>query len=91
MRYEHSAILKEITDEVELMAVVGGEGTGQWETGAIGVWVGIMEGLGYSCSFPGNFYGGSNSSCSDGGYGGASGPFGYGAGVGASSDANSGS
>lgn len=86
MRNEHATVLKEITDEIALMAVAGGGGTGQWETGAVGVWVGVMESLGYSCSLPGNFYGagglGVNSS---GGYGCTSGFSGFGATSGANS------
>lgn len=86
MRNEHLNVLKEITEEAELMLITGGEGSGQWETGAAGVWAGVMGGLGYSCSLPGGFYGGGGS-FSDGGYGGASGPGGYGS----SSSASSGS
>lgn len=86
MRNEHLNVLKEITEEAKLISISGGDGTGQWETGASGVWAGIMASLGYSCSLPGNFYGGGGS-FSDGGYGGASGPGGYGG----SSSANSGS
>lgn len=100
MKKEHDLLLKEITSEIELMSVVGGAaGTGQWETGAITVYVGIMEGLGYSCSFPGSFYGPSNpiptgSGTCVGGYmgGGSYGGISYGNGgpSGASSSASSG-
>ncbi|MCT4717363.1 hypothetical protein MUA01_20630 [Enterobacteriaceae bacterium H18W14] len=79
MKNEHLALLKEITDEAELIAISGSAGTGQWETGASGVWTGIMGGLGYSCSYPGGFYGpGGTPSYTGSGYGGASGPGGYG-------------
>ncbi|KAF6662403.1 hypothetical protein HFD91_02220 [Enterobacteriaceae bacterium EKM102V] len=83
MRNEYMNVLKEVSEKIELMEIVGGEGSGQWETGAVGIWAGIMGGLGYSCSWPGNFYGGDSSSYSGMGYGGASGPGGYGANTGA--------
>lgn len=58
MNKYHDSVLREITDEIELMSVGGsGGGSGQWETGAAGVWAGVMDGLGYSCSLPGGFYG----------------------------------
>lgn len=75
MRNEHESLLKEITSKVQLLSVAAGDtGTGQWETGAVGVYTGIMGALGYSCSLPGNFYDGSSyvSSYGDGGYGGYS-------------------
>lgn len=73
MKNEHSILLKEITDEAKLIAISGSAGTGQWETGASGVWAGIMGGLGYSCSYPGGFYGpGGTPSYTGGGYGGSS-------------------
>lgn len=94
MRKEHELLLKEITNEIELMSVVGGDGgTGQWETGATDIYVGIIEGLGYSCSFPGGFYGPSNptptgSGTCVGGFGGIS--YGNGGPGGATSSVSSG-
>ncbi|NIY49262.1 hypothetical protein [Cedecea colo] len=44
MKNEHTALLKEITDEAELITISDGAGSGQWETGASGVWAGIMGG-----------------------------------------------
>lgn len=100
MKKEHSLILKEITDDIELMSIVGGDGgSGQWETGAAGIYTGIMGGLGYSCSFPEAFYGSGDTTSTGagtcmggyivGGYGGMGGSGGYSSG--ATSTTNTGS
>ncbi|HAY0636340.1 hypothetical protein [Serratia rubidaea] len=61
MKKEHEVILRDITNDVGLLSIFGGNGgTGQWETGAGEIYVGVMGALGFSCSFPGGFYGPSN-------------------------------
>lgn len=61
MKCSHEDILKEITDDLSLSLVSGGQGSGDWATGADTVWsaaVGIISGK--NCSWPGGFYGPSN-------------------------------
>ncbi|TBL63631.1 hypothetical protein [Hafnia paralvei] len=61
MKNNHQVVLKEITDELELLMVSGGKGSGDWGTGAQGVWAAGVEGVtGKSCSYPGGFFGPSN-------------------------------
>lgn len=60
MKESHKQVLQEITDDLELMAISGGEGgSGDWVTGAQGVWgvtVGAAAGsYGLSCSLPSPF------------------------------------
>ncbi len=72
MKENHEMILREITDELELLAISGGEGgSGDWATGAQTVWgavVGAVAGsYGLSCSWPAPFYGGGESAVPAGG------------------------
>lgn len=61
MRIEHDLLVKEITSEIELNSIVGsGGGSGLWETGASGVYNGVLDALGYNCALPGGFYGPNN-------------------------------
>ena len=64
MKNNHQAVLKEITDELELLMVSGGKGNGDWATGAQAVWgatvAGVASSMGYSCSYPAPVYGPSN-------------------------------
>ncbi|MCW2481059.1 hypothetical protein [Candidatus Symbiopectobacterium sp. NZEC135] len=64
MKEKHNIILKEITDELALSLVSGGNGgggSGDWATGAQTIWTTAIETiLGKSCSWPGGFYSPSN-------------------------------
>ncbi|MDU7484111.1 MAG: colicin V family bacteriocin [Hafnia alvei] len=64
MKNNHKVVLKEITDELELLMVSGGKGNGDWATGAQAVWgatvAGVASSMGYSCSYPAPVYGSSN-------------------------------
>jgi len=79
VKNNHEVVLKEITDELELLMVSGGKGNGDWATGAQAVWgatvAGVASSMGYSCSFPAPVYGPSNPTPT--GYGLCSGGFGH--------------
>jgi len=79
MKNKHDIILKEIIGELELSLITGGsdkqsgngQGTGgskDWATGAQVIWgEGVSAISGKSCSYPGGFYGPSNSTPSGSG------------------------
>lgn len=80
MKKKHDVILKEITNDLELSMVSGGNGgsggSGDAGTGIQGIWAaGVSAVTGKSCSYPGGFYSSGSSIPSGGGtcVGGASG------------------
>ncbi|KNA27280.1 MULTISPECIES: hypothetical protein [Pantoea] len=57
MKNQHEQIVKELTDEVDLLLVAGGQGSGDWGTGAQAVWGTAVSAIsGRNCSWPGGFY-----------------------------------